>query len=155
MASGQSPDVTVKREWLRHAAEQMEADNARRFGLAGNVTARNERLNLRGEAERPAVVCCVERLDAVRIACKEKASPRPVPNSKSEHPAESMNHLGTVARVEMQERFCVGGCAEACAVSLEFCAQLRIVVDFAVEHDDETAVFTGHRLGSTVGKVDD
>ncbi len=41
------------------------------------------------------------------------------------------------------------------AVSLEFSAQLRIVVDFAVEHDDETAVAAGHRLGSTVGEVDD
>jgi len=28
-------------------------------------------------------------------------------------------------------------------------------VDFAIEHNDETAVFTGHRLGSAVGKVDD
>jgi hypothetical protein len=38
---------------------------------------------------------------------------------------------------------------------LELDAQLRVVVDLAVEHDDETAVFTCHRLGSTVGKVDD
>jgi hypothetical protein len=66
-----------------------------------------------------------------------------------------MHHLGTVARVQMQERLGIGGCAEEHTISLEFCAQLRIVVDFAVEHDDETAVFTGHRLGSTVGKVDD
>jgi hypothetical protein len=46
MASGQSPDIAVKREWLRHAAEQMEADNTRRFRVARNVTARKQRLNL-------------------------------------------------------------------------------------------------------------
>ena len=66
-----------------------------------------------------------------------------------------MHHLGAVARVEMQERLRVGGRAEARAVGLEVHAQLRIVVNLAVEHDDETAVFTCHRLGSTVGKVED
>ena len=40
-------------------------------------------------------------------------------------------------------------------VGLELRAQLRIVVDLAVEHDDETAVFTRHRLGGAVGKVED
>ena len=33
------------------------------------------------------------------------------------------------------------------AVSLEFSAQLRIVVDFAVEHDDETAVAARSSVG--------
>ena len=66
-----------------------------------------------------------------------------------------MHHVGTALRVEMQERLGIGGRAEARTIDLEFCAQLRIIVDFAVEYDDETSVFTGHRLGSAVGKIDD
>ena len=41
------------------------------------------------------------------------------------------------------------------ALDLEFHTQLRIVVDLAVEHNDETTVFTCHWLGSTIGKVND
>src|ERR1700691_2549074 len=78
-----------------------------------------------------------------------------VPDSKSEHPTKSMYHLGAMARIEMQEHLGVGGRAEAGAVRLEFGAELRIIVDLAIEYDDETAVFTGHWLGSTVGEVDD
>ena len=55
----------------------------------------------------------------------------------------------------MQQHFRVGGRAEARAVGLEFRAQLRIVVDLAVEHDDEPAVVTHHRLRSSVGEIDD
>ncbi len=69
---------------------------------------------------------------------------------ESEHATEPMYHLGAVVRVKVQERLCVGGRTEAHAVVFEFRAQLRIVVDLAVEHDDETVVFTCHRLGSTV-----
>jgi hypothetical protein len=66
-----------------------------------------------------------------------------------------MYHLGAVTRVEMQEHLRVGGRAKAGALCLEFGTELRIIVDLAIEYDDETAVFTGHWLGSTVGEVDD
>jgi hypothetical protein len=66
-----------------------------------------------------------------------------------------MYHLGAVPRVKMQERLRVGSRTETGTVPLEFSAELRIVVDLAVEHDDESTVVTFHRLGSSVGKVDD
>src|ERR1700677_2525906 len=78
-----------------------------------------------------------------------------VPDGKSEHSTKSMDHLGAVTRVEMQQHLRVGGRAEAGAVRLELGTELRIIVDLAIEYDDETAVFTGHWLRSTVGEVDD
>jgi hypothetical protein len=66
-----------------------------------------------------------------------------------------MYHLGAVPRIEMQERLGVGSGTETGAVSLKFDAQLRIVVDLAVEYDDESTVVTNHWLGSSLGKVDD
>jgi hypothetical protein len=66
-----------------------------------------------------------------------------------------MNHLGTVTRVEMQERLRVGSRPKVGAVHLEFSAELRIVVDLAVEDHDESTIITCHWLGSSVGKVDD
>ena len=119
------------------------------------MTAGKQRLDLRGEAECPAVVCGVERLDAVRVAREEEAAPCFVPDCECEHAAQPMHHLGAMTRVEVQEHLRIGGRAEARAVGLELDAQLRIVVDLAVEHDDEPAVFTDHRLRSALGEIDD
>ena len=117
MAGRQSTNIAIERKRLGHAAEQMEADDAGRFRIARNMSAREQRLDLRGEAECPAIVCRVERLDAVGIARKEEATPRLVPDGESEHATEPMHHLGAVARVEMQQRLRVGGRAEARAVA--------------------------------------
>src|SRR5580693_8478503 len=100
MAGRQRSDIPVKRKWLRHAAEQMEADHTRWFRVARNVAACKQRLNLGGKAERPSVVCGVKRLDAVRIACKEKATPRPIPYDESKHATEPMHHVSAVMRIE-------------------------------------------------------
>src|SRR4029077_7364990 len=118
--------------------EQIEADHAGWFRVARNLSAGEQRLDLRGEAECPAVVCGVERLDAVGVAREEEAAPRLIPDGECEHAAELVHYLGAMTRVEVQERLRVGGGAEARAVGLELGAQLRIVVDLAIEHDDET-----------------
>src|SRR6202050_2748015 len=80
---------------------------------------------------------------------------RLVPDGKRKHSTKPMYHLGAVTRVEMQQHLRVGARAEAGAVRLEFGTELRIIVDLAIEYDDEAAVFTGHWLGRTVGEVDD
>src|ERR1700680_533941 len=116
---------------------------------------REQRLDLRGEAKGPAVVRCVEGLDAVRISRQKKATPLLVPDSESKHAPEPMYHLGAITCIEMQERFRVGSRAKVGAVPLELSAELRIVVDLAVEDNDKLTVITCHWLGSSVGKVDD
>src|SRR5207253_5394003 len=136
MPGGQSSDIPIERKRLRHAAEEMEANNAGRFRVARNMTTREQSLDLRSEAKCPAVARCIERFDAVGVTCKEDTAPHFVPDCECEHAAESMYHLGAVASVEVQERLSVGSRAEARALDLELHTQLRIVVDLAVEHDD-------------------
>src|ERR1700732_1305525 len=117
------------------------------------MSAREQRLDLRGEAKGPAVIRCVEWLDPIRIARQEKASPLLGPDSESKHATEPMYHLGAVTSIEVQERLRVGSRAKVGAVLLEFSAELRIVVDLAVENNDESTILTCHWLGSSVGKV--
>ncbi len=151
----QGANVAVERERLGHAAEQMEAGDPRRLGVARNPAAREQCLDLRGEAERPAVVCGVERLDAVGVAGEKELAPLLVPDRESEHAAQPVHHRSAVARVEVQQRFGIGGRAEAHALGLEFGAQRPVIVDLAVEGDDDVAVGAGHRLGGAVGQVED
>ena len=133
----------------------MKAGNPRRLGIARNPAAREQCLDLRGEAKSPAVVCGVERLDAVGVAGKKEFAPHSIPDGEGEHAAQPVHHRGAVARVEVQKRLRIGGRAEARAGSLEFCAQRLVVVDLAVEGDDNIAVHTRHRLGCAIRQVED
>ena len=78
----QGANIAVERERLGHAAEQMKAGDPRRLGIARNPAAREQCLDLRGEAERPAVVCGVERLDAVGVAGEKELAPLSRPRSR-------------------------------------------------------------------------
>src|SRR5580700_1188374 len=120
----------------------MEADHTCRFRVSRNLSARKQCFDLGSKAECPAVVRGVERLNAVGIARQEEATLHLVPDSKSEHATQPVNHPCAVTRVEMQECLRVGGCAEVGAFRLEFSAELRIVVNLAVEHDDKPTVLT-------------
>ena len=71
MPSRQSTNFAVEREWLWHAAEQVKPDKPGRFRVSGNAAACLQRLDLRGEAETPAIICGVKRFDAVGITRKE------------------------------------------------------------------------------------
>src|ERR1700758_5329472 len=66
-----------------------------------------------------------------------------------------MHQSFSITRVKMENSFGIGCCAEPDSCAFEFGAQLRVVVDFSVEHDDQTTVITHHRLGRAVGKIDD
>ncbi len=116
----QGANVAVERKRLGHASEQMKAGNSRRLGIARNAAAREQSLDLRGEAERPAVVCGVERLDAVRVASMKELVPVLIPDRETEHTAQPVHHRCAVARVEVQKRLRIGGRPEARAGSLEF-----------------------------------
>ena len=119
----QGANVAVERERLGHAAEQMKAGDPCRLGIARNPAAGEQCLDLRGEAERPAVVCGVERLDAVGVAGEKELAPLLVPDRESEHAAQPVHHRRAVARIEMQKRFRIGGGPEAHAGRFEFRAQ--------------------------------
>ena len=55
----------------------------------------------------------------------------------------------------MQQHLRIGGRAETHAFGLELLAQRRIVVDLAVEDDDEPSVFADHWLRSALREIED
>ena len=57
--------------------------------------------------------------------------------------------------VQVQQDFGVGSGAEDVALGFELFAQFAVVVDFAVEGDDELAVGAVHGLRAALGEVDD
>jgi hypothetical protein len=112
-------DAAPHREGLGHAAQQMEADDAGGIGIAADGSAGEQRLGLRGEADRPAVVGVVERLDAVRIAREKHPPLLRIPERESEHPAQIVEHFRTARGVQLQQDFGVRLGREPHAARLE------------------------------------
>ncbi len=155
MAGWQRADVAIEGEGLGNAAEQIEAHRPGRLGLAGHAAAGEQRLDLGGEAEGPAVVGGVERLDAVGITGQEQPLARLVPDGQGEHAPQALQHVPSLQGIEVQQGLGVGTGAEAHALALQVRAQGREIIDLAVVGDDQAPVGAGHGLGRAVGRIDD
>src|SRR5215469_4480364 len=102
VAGGQGADLSIKRKRRQNTTEQMKPNNSRRFRIARDVIACQQRFHLRGKTERPSIICRVHRLDTVWVTCQENTAPKVVPDGEGKHPAQSINHFGTVARIKMK-----------------------------------------------------
>ena len=143
---GQRTDFAIQRKRFGHAAPQVKTDDPRRFRIARDVTAGQQRLDLAGEPKGPAIVCGVQRFDAVGIARQEHRARRAVPQCKGEHAAQRVHHRLAVAGIEVKQDLGIGIAGEARAAGFELAAQLRIIVNLAVERHPVAAIGTGHRL---------
>ena len=115
-----------------------------RLGIRANaLQERQQRLHLRREVEAILLLRVVERLDAEAIAGAEQGLRFLVPEREGEHAAEVLHAIGAPFAVGAQDDFGVGLGAELLAA--DDVAQLKIVVDFAVE-GEPIAGFIGHRL---------
>src|ERR1700676_3213330 len=86
-ATRHAADRAPRRERLRHAAEEIEADLARWIDVARNRAGCEQSLDLGGKAADPAVVAIIEWFDPVRIARQHyDALPR-VPKRECKHSA--------------------------------------------------------------------
>jgi hypothetical protein len=86
---------------------------------------------------------------------EEEALPVLVPYSESEHAAEQVNHIGPAVAIELQQDLGVALRAEAHALRFEVGAKLAMVIDLAVECDDDASVLGTHRLGSGIAEIHD
>ena len=77
--AGRDRDSTIEGVRLRHAAPQEKARVAGGIGFAADALAGEQRLDLRGDAQRAPIVGVVERLDAERIAGQQQAAPSGIP----------------------------------------------------------------------------
>jgi hypothetical protein len=78
-----------------------------------------------------------------------------IPQGKGVHAAQLLQHGRALGLVEVQQHLGVGAGAEDVALRLQLAAQLAVVVDLAVEGDDELAVGTHHGLCAALAEVDD
>src|SRR5205085_1724228 len=113
-----------------------------------------DRFELRREQQLAALFAVVERLDADAVPSEEQLLFPPVPDRKSEHPAQVIDAALTEILVEVDDRLGVAVGSEHMAAPFERAAQLAVVVDLAVEHDPDRAVFVRDGLLS-VAEVDD
>src|SRR6185312_2799554 len=108
--------------------------------------ALENRLDLRSEEEPVAGLRPVERLDAEPIACEEQALPCGIPDGKCEHAAKVIDRRCTPLLVRMHDRFGIGTSRVSMAGRFEACANVAVVIDFAVEDDPDRLIFIRQRL---------
>ena len=96
----------------------------------------------------------IERLDSQTVAGKKQLASNAVPQGNREHAVQALDRPIAVFLVQMENRLGVGPSAVAVATRFEPGAQVRMVVDFSVEHAPDIAVLGCHGLPSA-GDVDD
>src|SRR5215471_7001480 len=133
MASGKAANGAVESEGGGDMAPEEEADVTGRFGRGVNVPTGQQSFDLRGDADGPAVVCVIQRLDAERVAGEEKALLAFVPDGESIHAPELVQHRFAFELVEVQQHFGVTLRGESAAFGLEFQTELAVIVNFAVK----------------------
>ena len=106
-------DVLIDRVRFGDAAEQQEAGPSGRLRVGRRTTAGDDRLDLRREAQRPAVVGIVQRLDAVRIARQQQAALVDIPQREREHAAQVFWHVRAILFICVRDGFGVAVGVEA------------------------------------------
>src|SRR5262249_48767273 len=140
-------------ERVGYAAEEIEPDVAGRISVVGNSATRDERLDLRGEPESPAVIRIVERLDAIGVAGEEQGVACRVPDRERENTAYVVHHRLTLSLIEVEQNLGVGLAAEYATFGLQLHAQRSVVVDFAIEGNDVVSVSAHHGLSARDGQI--
>ena len=106
-----------------------------------------KRLDLAGKQQRAVgAAAVVERLYAEHIPGAEKHLRPAVPQRKGEHPPQPGEQFAAPLLPPMQQHLGVGAGGKGVAQGRQFGGQFAIVVDFAVEHDDEIFIFAVQRL---------
>src|SRR5437867_1045257 len=110
------------------------SDSSRRLTAA--------RMRSNTSSARASVVACASGW----IAREKKFSVARIPDCKREHAAQPRQHRLAQILEEMQQHLRIALRFEGVAAAEQFCAQLAVIVDLAVEDQAQTAVFVGHGL---------
>src|SRR5260370_3937915 len=79
---GQCTNITIGCERLRHAAKQIETNMSRRFGVTRDASTGEQRLDLRGETQSPAIIGGIQWFYPIWISREKKSTPLLIPNRK-------------------------------------------------------------------------
>ena len=106
-----------------------------------------KRLDLAGKQQRAVgAAAVVERLYAEHIPGAEKHLRPAVPQRKGEHSPQPGEQLAAPLLPPVQQHLGVGAGGKGVAQGCQLGGQFAIVVDFAVEHDDEIFILAVQRL---------
>jgi len=147
VARGHAADVAEERPVPRHVAHVHRQVQARLVELGRDQAAREHRLGLGPEGQHPAADRIQQRLHPERVADQEQRPARPVEQREREDSVEPGREPDPLVLVEMGQDLGVAVGGQPVAAGQDGLAQLRVVVDLAVVHDDHGAVLVRHRLG--------
>jgi hypothetical protein len=152
---GQLLHALVDRERRGHVLERQVGVQRLHRHRGRRPRIRDERAELRREHEPVGSVAVEERLLAKAVTCEQQGLPSPVPHREREHPAQQLRDALAHLLVEVRDDLGVAAAAEAVPLGLQVLAQLRVVVDLAVDDDGDLAVLVRHRLAARLGQIDD
>ncbi len=146
----------VDRMRAGHVTEAQISGEAVAIDLGTPTRMREEALRLRSEEHRVCDPAVVERLLADPIADETELALGAVPQRDREHADKSRQRPLDAPSLECcEDHLGVGVAAEDRALRGKLAAQLRRIIDLAVEHDDEPAPGRNHRLVAGGREIDD
>ncbi len=122
--------------------------------LLDEVGVLQQALDLRRVHERAVHLGVVEGLDAEMVAGSEQLAPVLVPDHEREHAADLLQQVHAPLLIAVQQHFRVAFGGEGVARRDQFLTQRLVIVDLAVEGDDQRAVFVVDGL-LAAAEVDD
>ena len=125
--------------------------------LAMLVRVLQERLDFRAENDSSMMHAVIQRLDTDAIASQPEPPVSAVPQGKGEHPAEPLQAIDAplLERAEHHLRVGVARLPATVTEARQLGTEFRVVVDFPVEDQLQTAVLVRHRLIGRFGEIDD
>lgn len=123
--------------------------------LAHEPRNQRQRLELGGKHEAALTDVVEQRLDAGAVARQQQLLAAAVPEGEGEHALQPLQAVQSILLIGVENGFGVGRGAEAVAFAAQLATQLAVVVDFAIEGDDELAVFAFHRLVAGRRRIED
>src|SRR5262249_9189330 len=141
-------------EGLWHAAEQVEPNPSGGLGIPRDAAARHEGLDLGSKAQCRPIVRIVQRLDPIWITRQQQLLLLAIPYTEREHAPSLAEHLVAQLSIEVQQDLGIRIAPECVALRLQSGPQRAIVVDLAVESNDQPAIRSLHWLGAARRQID-
>ncbi|HMJ54924.1 MAG TPA: hypothetical protein VK540_22765, partial [Polyangiaceae bacterium] len=138
-------DATKQRRWCRHVAERKEKGQSVLIDFRRESRC-DQCLDLGAEAELTRSPCIKERLLAGAISREKKPSSWIVPDTQRKHPIKARNDAFAPCPVSLDDDFSVGTGPKGVAARLELAAELMVIVDLAIERDDDLPIVASHGL---------
>ena len=125
------------------------------LGRGVDLAASEKCLDLRCNPQGSTIISKIEWFDAERVTGQEQSLPSAVPDCEGVHSSEMVDHFGAAIRIHVQEHFGIAAGAEAITFVLQARAKFPVVVDFAVEGNNQTPISSCHGLAAGFGEIND